>query len=119
MSTTALAQASKSDLAAKANRLQAIVRNVKEHSRTAMRRGTSVIVAGAGGFIAGVIDDRIPEIGGLPTAALAGIGLGLLGAVDGAGDQSDMLCALGGGILAGAAYGKGKEMSQELARRTA
>lgn len=117
MSTTALAQASKSDLAAKANRLQAIVRNVREHSRTVMRRSTGVLVSGAGGFIAGVIDDRVPEVGGLPTAALVGVGLGLLGAVDGAGDQSDMLCALGGGILAGAAYGKGKEMSQEISRR--
>ena len=117
--STALANTSKTDLAAKANRLQGMIRNVREHSRTVMRRSTGVLVAGAGGFLAGVIDDRIPEVGGLPTAALVGVGLGLLGAVDGAGDQSDMFCALGGGVLAGAAYSKGREMSQEISRRTA
>lgn len=112
-----LATTSKTELAARVNRLKSLAKAAREHTREATRRGTSVIVAGAGGFLAGVIDDRIPEVGGLPTNVMLGVALGLAGAVDMAGDQSDILVALGGGVLAGAGYEKGKQMSRELAAK--
>lgn len=112
-----LAETSKTELATRIDRLKSLAKNAREHARVATRRGVGVITAGAGGFLAGVIDDRVPEVGGLPTNVLLGLGLGIIGAVDGAGDQSDVLCALGGGILAGAGYEKGKQMSQELAAK--
>ncbi len=112
-----LATTSKTELAARVSRLKNIAKAAREHTREATRRGTAVVVAGAGGFIAGVVDDRFPEVGGLPTNVLLGLGLGIAGAVDMAGDQSDILVALGGGILAGAGYEKGKQVSRELAAK--
>jgi hypothetical protein len=109
---------SKADLIATAERLRGIAKRARETSRTAVRRGTTVVLAGAGGFVAGAIDDRIPEVGGFPTSVVAGLALGLLGAIDGAGDQSDNVCALAGGLLAGAGYDRGRQMSQELGSRS-
>lgn len=115
----ALAEVSKPELMARYERVKALARSVREKGQVAARRGICVGAAAAGGFAAGVIDDRMPEVGGLPTNIIVGLGLGVLGAIDGAGDQSDAVCAFAGGILAGAAYEKGRSTSQELATRAA
>ena len=110
----AIEAAPKTEVISRYRRLKSSLAKARETTRETVRRGTGVAMVAAGGFAAGFIDERMPEVGGLPTNLVMGGGLALAGIMDAAGDQSDLLCSLGAGVLAGAAYGQGVKMSQEL-----
>jgi hypothetical protein len=114
----ALAELNKGDLKERVVRMRASLARARVATRETVRRGTGVLATSAGGFAAGVIDDRVPEVGGLPTGLAVGGALALAGAMGLAGDQSDLLCDFGSGMLAGAAYGKGIEASRDLAKKS-
>jgi len=109
-----LATMSKTDLASALNRARSIAKNVREKSETSVQRLTGVVAAGAGGFAAGVLDHRVPEVQGLPTAIVGGLLLGVAGSLDMAGKASEALTAFGGGMLAGGMALKGRQFSEEL-----
>ena len=111
---TNLAQYSKGDLAQALNRAKSMAKNMREKTKVITERGTMVVAAGAGGFAAGVIDHRVPEFQGLPTALVGGLTLGILGALDMAGDASPALTAFGSGMFAGGMALKGREFSEGL-----
>lgn len=112
-------QATKSEAVARYQRLKSALARSRETARETMVQSTGVAVTAGGGFLAGVLDDRMPDIGGLPTNVVVGLGLSVAGLMNAAGDQSHLLVNLGGGVLAGAAYNKGVEVSREVTERVA
>lgn len=104
----------KAELAERYQRAKNMLARARESTREVTRRGTTVALGAAGGFAAGVLEEKFPEIGGIPTSAAVGLGVALIGVLDGAGDASDSLVALGSGMLAGAAYGQGRKFGAEI-----
>lgn len=114
MASTALSQISKSELAEKYERAKSAIKRVRAGAKVGTERTVTLALGGVGGFAAGALDHRMPEVGGLPTSAVVGLGLGILGITDMAGDSSQHLLAIGSGMLAGAAYQQGQKFSQGL-----
>lgn len=109
-----LAQYSKSELATKYESAKKAIARVRAGAKQATQRTTTVALSGVGGFAAGAIDEKMPEIGGLPTSMTVGVAMALLGITDAAGEASEQLLALGSGMVAGSAYGYGRDFSRNL-----
>ncbi len=114
MASAALASVPKSELVERYERAKGAIKRAREQTKVITNRTVTLALSGAGGFGAGILDHRIPEIAGLPTSATVGLALGILGVVDAAGEASDHLLALGSGMLAGAAHEQGRKFSQGL-----
>lgn len=111
---TEIQKLDKRELAERYERAKQSIKRARAQGKVVVTRTTSLVMSGAGGFAAGMVDHRIPEIAGLPTSATVGLALGILGVVDAAGDASDSLLAFGSGMLAGAAHEQGRKFSQGL-----
>lgn len=104
----------KGELAERYERAKSAIKRARNQTKVITTRTTNLALSGVGGFAAGMVDHRIPEIAGLPTSATVGLALGILGVVDAAGEASDSLLALGSGMLAGAAHEQGRKFSEGL-----
>lgn len=86
---------------ARAERLSASLKRVKEQAKNTTRRGISAGATLAGAGAAGFLDAKLPNVGSstLPTSVMVGLaalGVGLLGLLD---EHSDHLVAAGSGML--------------------
>jgi hypothetical protein len=86
---------------ARAERLSASLKRVKEQAKNTTRRGISAGATLIGAAGAGFLDAKMPSVGSstLPTSAIVGLGalgVGLLGLLD---EHSDHLVVAGAGML--------------------
>lgn len=107
MATTDMTQYSKGEVVKKYEALKGSMKRLRENSQQIGQRGATLVLTTGGGFAAGVLESKIPEFNGIPTGLLAGLGLGLLGAFDGAGAASEQVLSFGAGMAAGSAYNQG------------
>lgn len=94
-----------SETRGKLERARGTIKNLKEEGRRVTRLATHSTLMAAGGVGAGVLRVKFPKIPGtdLPSDAALGTVMVLAATFDMAGDMSDELLAIGGGMLAASA----------------
>ena len=96
---------------ARAERLSAQLKRVRESGKETTRRGVNAGATLAGAFVAGALEAKLPSVGGSTVgtpviAGVAALGYGLLGLAD---KHSDAVVALGAGLLSGEARDLGRQ----------
>lgn len=89
---------------AKLDRARSTIRTLRDRGQKAAQMTTMAAMTAAGGASAAVLDRHLPRVAGLDSKMVFGAGLTLVGLTDLAGQWSDEILSLGGGMLAVSTY---------------